>query len=197
MSYLNRKNGIILTSAVVIGSFLYFGLTSRSQNNENQAVEAEVKTAQNQEVSHTQEPPVNPPAVEKVDPKKTGDAPVEKVPAKESLSVLQQKFKETANQVLQELPTLEELRKLPHEEVHQTPGRIIQAGVELGKIAEMLEAHPELGPEAVQFYDKCSSHNEYPSSVRALCFSHLKTIDPKLAADSQVPDAIRDLADRI
>jgi hypothetical protein len=109
----------------------------------------------------------------------------------------QREFNELSEKVLRELPTISELSKLSNEEVHQTPRRILEAGLEIGKVVEMLEANPELTPQATQFYEKCSYNSNYPTSVRALCFSHLRTLDPSQANDSRIPAHIREISEKI
>ena len=104
-------------------------------------------------------------------------------------------FDETAREIMDRLPTLSDLRSLSDAEVHDTPKPIIQAGLQLGRIAELLQANPRLGLRAVQFYSKCASDENFPSSVRALCFSHLKNLDGDTAAQAAVPAEIRELAE--
>lgn len=110
------------------------------------------------------------------------------------------KFLELAENVFQRLPTEEDLQKLSSDEVHFTPQKILEAGVELGRIAELLEQSPGLASEALLFYKKCTLENRFPVSIRALCYSHWRDLDPEGPQSydqTSLSGQIRSLADQL
>ena len=119
---------------------------------------------------------------------------------KENLSVVQAQFDEQAAKVFEAIPTVEELRKLPADELHETPEALLNAGVELGALAELVKAHPELSERALEFYEKCSLQDSSPMSVRAVCYSDFKTLAKRTnsgRALPPVPEKVRSLAEQL
>ncbi len=87
------------------------------------------------------------------------------------LVAARQEFKAFADEVLQKMPKVEDLRRLPPKELHTTPLPVREAGVRLGQVAELLERSPGLKPEGLDFYQRCSLQQEAPTPIRALCLN--------------------------
>ncbi len=83
------------------------------------------------------------------------------------------------------LPTLDKVRALPSEEKHGTPKALIEAGAEIGDIAEAIEKNPTLAPQGMEFYGKCVKRNDLATAVRAVCLSGLRALAKQsgIAAD--------------
>ncbi|AHI06427.1 hypothetical protein BDW_09635 [Bdellovibrio bacteriovorus W] len=88
----------------------------------------------------------------------------------------QQDFQKLTHKTLQDLPVLNDFKKLSQREAHHTPEIINRAGDSLGLVAEVLAAHPEFFPEAQDFYVKCFSRKDFPASVRALCLANHRNL---------------------
>jgi hypothetical protein len=98
------------------------------------------------------------------------------------------------------IPSRAELRKLTSEEVHETPATIRAAGFSLGRVAEAVSREPSLAADAFPFYEKCARNVDYPSSVRALCYSDYERIGNGLdlpVNPDVVPASVRELADKV
>ncbi len=86
-------------------------------------------------------------------------------------------FQNIANRTLRSIPTIEDLQKLSDEEVHNTPTQIIEAASKIGKIASMLALDSSLKPIGIGFYEDCAKTENFPNSVRAVCYFNLKKLD--------------------
>lgn len=109
-------------------------------------------------------------------------------------------FERLAAKTLRSLPDKKQLQKLTEEEAHQTPRAIKEAGVELGRIAQVLHDQPEMAAQGLRFYDVCLKRESVPTSIRALCFSNARRISKKTGKSfvpGQLPDAVIHLADEI
>ncbi len=84
-----------------------------------------------------------------------------------------EEFKDLALATEANLPTVNDIRKLPPGALHHVPAPVIQAGKDLGLIKEILIAHPNFTDEANVLYENCSEKDELPQSVRALCLTNL------------------------
>lgn len=90
-------------------------------------------------------------------------------PSKSEMTLAE--FSELAQKTLLALPTLQNLRGLTNEEVHETPMVLRQAGHDLGEIAQALHDNPALASEAAAFYRTCFTRDDFPASVRGLCLA--------------------------
>ncbi len=116
----------------------------------------------------------------------------------------QSQFRELAKEVMKALPLKEALQNLSDKEVHNTPKVLLQAGKELGRVAEALQANPELKKEGSKFYGACATAGGILSDVRALCLFHYDRLRGELASeghaiqslesDPRVPADVRELA---
>jgi len=147
-----------------------------------------LQTNQAPPVLSPQEPeptPVQPPAPEP-----------EAVASTQSLTT--QEFRSLGAEVMSSLPTKESLKSLKDEDAHNVPLPILLAGEKLGAIAEAVSKDPALEAEAVLFYENCAISNQYPDSVRALCFYNYRNLSEKSGrAMKSVPAPIRQLADKL
>lgn len=71
------------------------------------------------------------------------------------------------------MPRKKDLQRMSAEEVHHTPQVIADAGYRLGVIAEFLSLHPEHTKAVISFYKTCAYDSEFPTSIRAVCYSHI------------------------
>jgi len=114
------------------------------------------------------------------------------------------KFRELAVDVLRALPVKQDLKNLNEHEVHDTPKILLEAGKELGRVAEILNSNPRLIKEGAKFYRSCVGTAKFPSSVRALCLFHHSRMRTQLAgegvdiagldSEQNIPSEIRELA---
>lgn len=98
------------------------------------------------------------------------------------------------------LPRKEALQKLDESEIHGTPEPIVEAGRQLGRVAQALADDPSHAREAFGFYESCAGTHDFADSVRALCFFHYRAVGGSLGLEvreSIAPQDIRDLADRL
>jgi hypothetical protein len=90
------------------------------------------------------------------------------------------------------------LQHLPQKEVHHTPTSVIQAANHLGDLTDYVEQHPETASKAVEFYRDCAMNQEFPLSIRAVCFSDYQYIsENKLnlsRVDLEIDDKIKAIA---
>lgn len=111
-----------------------------------------------------------------------------------------EEFFEVTRLLLDGLPTQKTLIGITDDEAHGTPAVILQAGLDLGKIAEQVQGNQGLIPEAIRFYTKCSQ-GEYLAPVRALCYYQLKKVSPKQFEngfeDPLVPNYVQYLASQL
>jgi hypothetical protein len=108
-------------------------------------------------------------------------------------------LKHLTEKALQVMPTIHDLKELSSEEVHHTPDIILKEGQILGEIAQLIEDHPELGKQAIDFYEKCAKNADAPTSIRALCYFRFKKLDPnhENREDDSIPDSIKILANQL
>ncbi len=99
------------------------------------------------------------------------------------------------------IPSIKHLRGLSDSQLHETPVEIQDAGLALGRVADALEAHPELAKEAIAFYEVCVVNEQYPTSVRTSCYLDLSRQYRKLgrsmesfSGDAQVSRRIKESA---
>ena len=96
------------------------------------------------------------------------------------------------------LPTLDKIRALEPEEKHSTPVAVIQAGSDIGELAEAIEKNPTLAAGGLDFYDKCARRSELSTPVRALCLSDLRELGKKHGLppdESGIPENVVKMAD--
>lgn len=74
------------------------------------------------------------------------------------------------------LPTTARIRALPPAEKHGTPAIVVQAGSELGAVAEAIERNPELAPQGALFYGNCARRREISLSIRSVCLASLREL---------------------
>lgn len=98
------------------------------------------------------------------------------------------------------LPAKDKLPALKAEEVHGTPKVVVQAGIELGKVAEKIQEMPSLRPDALEFYKDCALDPQVFRSIRALCFSRAQLLNVELFQDiwdfdpKRIPNDVIELA---
>lgn len=92
--------------------------------------------------------------------------------------VKNQKFDE--KNLWKQLPSKKQLQRLPEYQVHQTPELMLNAGKALGSLAQHLEDHPTQREQGFEFYKKCSSHKEFPNSIRAVCWRRAQVLSQQL-----------------
>ena len=118
-------------------------------------------------------------------------------------TVNREEFREFLEDTFDELPRVDELRKLSAEEVHSTPQMIREGAVLMGETAEKLEQHPELKPEALEFYQKCALETGVATSIRALCLNRALRLYAELHGKlwefdrEKIPDSLIELAKRL
>lgn len=111
-----------------------------------------------------------------------------------------QEFRALAASVAKALPTKKSVQGLSDKDVHTTPKPMMEAGQQLGLIAQAVSNEPSLAGDAFVFYGKCAASGSFLDAVRALCFSNYKQLGAKLGKpvrEESVPVKIRELAEKI
>lgn len=116
--------------------------------------------------------------------------------SEESQKAASEAFDRQLNETATQIPRVADLRKMSAEEAHQTPQVLLKAGKALGKIAEAVAANPQLKDQAMGFYRECTKNDDYPTSVRSLCYSDFRNLagsqaDELLPADQVAPNVIK------
>lgn len=83
-------------------------------------------------------------------------------------------FRRLTDRVEAGLPTFNQVKNLREEELHHTPKILIQAGADIGDVAEAVAHNPELAPQAAAFYARCAHREELATTVRALCLANAR-----------------------
>lgn len=132
--------------------------------------------------------------------------PTETLAAKKLEQPLDKKINEELqaelDQVMEKLPTNDQIRDLSAEEVHHTPQAIKQGGVLIGTLLSRAQQEPERRKDSLKFLLQCAENDELASSVRALCWNSLlnKVTEWKIfipLADAKVPSQIKSLASKL
>ena len=107
-------------------------------------------------------------------------------------------FLNLSERVWEHVPNKADLQKLTEKDVHNTPDVLLQAGLELGSIAQAVKENPHLVPEAISFYERCSADQAKPDTIRALCFAHYRKLGERqnLRLDIVSPE-IKNLSDKV
>ena len=125
------------------------------------------------------------------------DAVLSKAGVPEVKKITIEEFRALAKKVAKELPTKEQMQSLSAEEAHGTPKPIMEAGNQLGDIAEALDKNPDLSKDGFSFYEGCSKSGKRPDSVRALCYANYKKLGEKMGyplRSDAAPRRVKDLA---
>lgn len=80
-------------------------------------------------------------------------------------------FKDLTTRALEILPTREDVRRHPTPG-HDVPWQLSLAGEFMAYLREVIQERPDLGPQALEFYQDCSRMEEVLVPMRALCLSH-------------------------
>jgi hypothetical protein len=113
-------------------------------------------------------------------PEEKSKSPAPVKPREEMSATAKNEFRDFTDRLLRELPKTKDLQSLPAQDAHSTPPAIREAAVQLGQVAELLSKNPELKPEGLDFYEKCSLTQDYPNSVRALCLNRALRLHAEL-----------------
>ena len=92
------------------------------------------------------------------------------------------------------IPTSADIQKLSSEDVHMTPKAIVEAAVEIGRVAEMIEAHPELSSQGLAFYRECAEKESAVESIRATCLSDFTTLRKRSGNSEALPKVPKRIA---
>ncbi len=111
-----------------------------------------------------------------------------------------EEFRTMTAKVAKDLPTKKSVQGISEKDAHTLPAPMVEAGRQLGLIAQAVANEPSLANDAYLFYEKCAGSDQYLDAVRALCFSNYKGYGSKLglAVRNEVaPAKIRELAERL
>lgn len=107
-------------------------------------------------------------------------APVATVPAANTGALKpalpQAEFQKKLDAAQENFPTSDKIAALPDEQVHDTPRPLVDAGFQIGEIAEAITKNPALGAQGMEFYGKCARRAELAVSVRAHCLHNLREL---------------------
>lgn len=124
-------------------------------------------------------------------------------PSSGTATVSRSQFRDQADQLLRDLPRKAQLRQLKAEEVHGPPAPIRQAAAEMGKIADLIAKNPDVKPEALDFYQRCSLTVDLATSIRALCLNRARGLSRELTGRDwsfdrdQIPSAVLGISEKL
>lgn len=111
-----------------------------------------------------------------------------------------QAFARECREVLERLPTAEQVRRLPPSEAHFTPAILLQAAAKIGERSAAVEKNPSLNHEGMRFFSACAAKEEAEASLRALCLANLRKHGQRngLPVEEEgLPEDVRRMADRL
>lgn len=94
---------------------------------------------------------------------------------KKQPSKLEEKAVTQETQILDELPTVDDLRNLSEEETHHTPAAIREGGKVIARLIEKAENNPELREKAIHVLHDCAKSETIATSIRAVCWKNTVT----------------------
>ena len=109
-------------------------------------------------------------------------------------------FDAASASALASIPTRGDLAALPASSTHFTPKTVIEAADQVGRVSEMIQAHPELAAKGLEFYRQCAENEASAESIRVTCASEFKTLQKRsgsASTDLKIPKRIAALAERL
>jgi hypothetical protein len=199
-----QKSGV--RKVILFVMFLTLGLLYFLKNNQAKKVEAdldvvtsEMQTAVNKPIQTIPDvAPLSEPR--QVAIKKSEQKQIPPQVLQNSVELQKREFLILRDKALQSIPTVQELRKLTKEQLHFTPESVLNAGLEIGTAAEYIDKHPELSDDGLDFYEKCATGVNHPTSIRASCYFDFNRLAKKVGsrrASPQVPEHVRNLAEKL
>ncbi len=117
-------------------------------------------------------PVASPPAQQVVEKESTSILPQLQKVDTSTLSGAVKDYSELKNQVLDSIPSKDELKEEAKKNPHMPSSKLIQAGKELGQLKSFILRYPDnsaVQKEAEAFYEQCATYTSYPNSIRSLC----------------------------
>ncbi len=114
--------------------------------------------------------------------------------------VVAQEFEAVRASALASIPSRGDLAKLKASETHFTPKTVIEAADQIGRLTELVEAHPELATKGLDFFRQCAENETAAESLRATCASEFKTLQMRSglrATPPRLPERIAALVERL
>lgn len=98
---------------------------------------------------------------------------------------LQEKVEQITNPEakIDSLPTIENLKALPEEQLHHTPEIILNGGALIGRIEDQAQQNPSARKEAMRFFKECAEAQNIALPLRAVCLRKIH----KLIPDWEIP----------
>ena len=112
-------------------------------------------------------------------------------------TVSEAEFRALALQTFEKLSRRDDLKTLSSHAVHGTPRVILESGLALGKIAEVISKNPALIDQALQFYSQCALSPELAHTVRALCLARHRHHSGTELPQSSFPDTVIRLSHQV
>jgi hypothetical protein len=112
-------------------------------------------------------------------------------------------------QVLEKIPSKDQMRGLTDEDVHQIAKPIFEASLQLKLYGDQLEVAmnaaaktgnvAEVAAQGADFYEKCATRDDAPESLRAVCFIEFakfstKSGHPEKIAQLHMPEVVLQIA---
>jgi hypothetical protein len=112
------------------------------------------------------------------------------------------KIQEELKEVLNDLPTMEEIKDLPEAELHHTPHAIKDGGLKIGKVISEADTTPSRRGDTADFLIKCAEKESLMPAIRAVCWHQLMKKVPEWkifvpVSDARVPDDIKRLSTQL
>jgi hypothetical protein len=145
---------------------------------------------------HTRQAPL--PLAESDEVRAQAAAPKAPEPPKPQISVEQ--FRALGAEVTKELVTKEKVMQLRAANPESALRAVVDSGTQMRRVLDTVKAEPTLAEEAILLFKDCSISPQYPDSVRALCFSHYRSLSKQIGRgyrQSIVSYEMRRLADQL
>lgn len=110
-------------------------------------------------------------------------------------------FPQLVRRAWEAIPLKRDLQNRSSQELHESPPELLAAAEALGQIEEALSADRNLLAQGLKFFRDCAVNDQFPTSVRALCYHRFRGWLPNTEMNSltaaEVPDEVRTLADQL
>lgn len=105
-------------------------------------------------------------------------------------------FKQALSSVYQSIPTIEQIRELPPQEVHHMPRPLQVMGIYMADLKEILQERHEFYSEGMLYYRNCALNPKFMSAIRSLCLANLVEFGDERVdgLEGRYPQEIIDLA---
>jgi len=114
---------------------------------------------------------------------------------------VREEFHKLTQEAWHAIPLKRALQSRTDGDLHYASPELVAAVERVGLVDEALEVEPSLALQGLKFFKDCAVNDEFPTSVRALCYHRWRARLPKEKAvaltDGEVPDEVRALSEQL